>query len=144
MSPGGVFVDTGAWVALQVPGDAHHRTAAETLPELVQRCQALATSNHVVGETYTVLRRDRGYEAARRFLDGLLATAKLERHFISEALEQDAYQIVHRYTDHPFSFVDGTSFALMRQQRIRLAFAFDTHFATAGFVRIPLDFSLAP
>ena len=47
------------------------------------------------------------------------------------------------YSDHPFSFVDGTSFALMRQQRIRFAFAFDTHFATAGFVRIPMDFTLA-
>jgi hypothetical protein len=27
----------------------------------------------------------------------------------------------------------------MRQQRIRHAFAFDAHFATAGFLRIPMD-----
>jgi predicted nucleic acid-binding protein len=47
------------------------------------------------------------------------------------------------YSDHPFSFVDGTSFALMRQQRIHFAFAFDAHFGRAGFVRIPMDFTLA-
>ena len=45
--------------------------------------------------------------------------------------------------DHPFSFVDATSFALMHQQRIGHAFAFDVHFATAGFLRIPLDVQLA-
>ena len=32
----------------------------------------------------------------------------------------------------------------MRQQRIRYAFAFDSHFATAGFIRIPIDFQLSP
>jgi predicted nucleic acid-binding protein len=66
------------------------------------------------------------------------------RHFITEALERETYQILHRFAEHPFSFVDGTSFALMRQQRIRYAFAFDAHFATAGFVRIPPDLSLTP
>jgi len=39
--------------------------------------------------------------------------------------------------------MDGTSFALMRQQRMQHAFAFDTHFVTAGFLRIPQDFNLA-
>ena len=41
--------------------------------------------------------------------------------------------------DQEFSFVDATSFAVMRGERIRHAFAFDQHFATAGFTRIPVD-----
>jgi predicted nucleic acid-binding protein len=45
--------------------------------------------------------------------------------------------LLHRYAEHPFSFVDGTSFAVMRHERIQHAFAFDTHFAIAGFVRVP-------
>jgi uncharacterized protein len=43
------------------------------------------------------------------------------------------------FADHPFSLVDATSFAVMRQQRIQHAFAFDAHFATAGFLRLPQD-----
>lgn len=64
------------------------------------------------------------------------------RLFITEAVEQQAYDLLHHYADHPFSFVDATSFTLMRQQRIRHAFAFDRHFATAGFMRIPADLQL--
>ncbi len=137
-----VFVDTGSWLALQVMDDKHHRAAAATFPLLLEACKSLVTSNHVVGETYTFLRMAGGYAAARRFLDGLVRTAKLERHFITEALEREAYHILHRYAEHPFSFVDAMSFALLRQQKIRYAFAFDVHFATAGFIRIPLDLRL--
>lgn len=32
----------------------------------------------------------------------------------------------------------------MRQQRIQHAFAFDVHFRTAGFSRIPMDVRLTP
>ncbi len=67
----------------------------------------------------------------------------MERLFITEHLERKAYEILERYADHPFSFVDATSFALMRQQRMQHAFTFDTHFVTAGFLRIPQDINLA-
>ena len=143
MTLGRVFVDSGAWFALQVADDAHHATAREALPALLEASKALVTSNLVVGETYTLLRLAKGYREARRFLDTLALSAKLERVFVSEHLERDAYGIVHRYADHPFSFVDATSFALMRQQRIQHAFAFDVHFRIAGFSRIPVDTWLA-
>ena len=139
MRVGRVFVDTGAWFAIQATDDAHHDVAGHTLSALVDASQSLVTSNLVVGETYTLLRLSKGYREAKRFLDGLAQSTKLERLFITETLERNAYEILHRYADHPFSFVDATSFALMRQQRIRHAFAFDAHFATAGFLRIPLD-----
>jgi predicted nucleic acid-binding protein len=118
MSLGRVFVDTGAWFALQVTDDSSHRVSRDTFPVLVEVCQSLVTSNLVVGETYTLLRLSTGYREAKRFLDKLAQSEKLER-------ERQAY--------------DATSFALMRQERIRYAFAFDSHFRTAGFLRIPVD-----
>ena len=39
--------------------------------------------------------------------------------------------------------VDATSFAFMRRRRVRHAFAFDVHFRTAGFLRIPVDLPFA-
>lgn len=139
MTFGRVFVDTGAWFAVQVTDDRHHKAASQALPLIVEACQTLVTSNLVVGETYTLLRLSKGYREASRFLEKLAQSEKLERLFITEYLQRQAYQILHRYADHPFSFVDATSFALMRQQRMRYAFAFDSHFATAGFLRIPVD-----
>jgi predicted nucleic acid-binding protein len=137
---GRVFVDTGAWFALQVTDDEHHDAAREAFPQIVEASKSLVASNLIIGETYTLLRLTKGYQEAKRFLDKLAQSEKLERLFITESLERQAYEILHRYADHPFSFVDCTSFALMRQQRIRYAFAFDSRFATAGFIRIPVDF----
>lgn len=142
MTLGRVFVDTGAWFAIQVVDDASHAKACTALPGIIDASQSLVTSNLVVGETYTLLRISKGYTEARRFLETLGRSERLQRLFITEDLEQNAYEILHRYADHPFSFVDATSFALMRQQRIRYAFAFDAHFATAGFLRIPSDLRL--
>jgi len=47
-------------------------------------------------------------------------------------LEQ-AWPYFERPDLHKLSAVDATSFVLMAQRRIRVAFAFDSHFATAGF-----------
>jgi len=134
-----IFVDTGAWFAAQVVDDAHHRAAAGALRGLLALPVVLVTTNHVVGETYTLLRVTRGYNACRRFLESLDQTKRLERIFVSQDLERRAFAILDRYSDHGFSFVDATSFALMRSERIRHAFAFDSHFSAAGFLRVPSD-----
>ncbi|MEW5983700.1 MAG: PIN domain-containing protein [Acidobacteriota bacterium] len=139
MMPRRILVDTGAWFAAQVIDDARHGEAASTLKELLALPIALVTTNHIVGETYTLLRVTRGYDASRRFLDSLDATTRLERLFVGEDLERRAFTILTRYRDHDFSFVDATSFAVMRAEHIRHAFAFDSHFATAGFLRVPSD-----
>ena len=44
-----------------------------------------------------------------------------------------AWSYFERPALHQLSAVDAVSFVLMTQRRIRLAFAFDSHFATAGF-----------
>ena len=137
-----VFIDTGAWFAVQVTDDAHHKAARETFAQALAAGHPLVVSNLVIGETYTLLRVSRGYREAKQFLDMLGQSRRIERLFVTEQVERLAYEILERFADHPFSFVDATSFALMRQQRLRHAFAFDIHFATAGFLRVPADVPL--
>ena len=137
MSLGRVFVDTGAWFAIQVTDDANHEAARLVLPAVVHACRSLVTSNRIVGETYTLLRLSRGYRAAKRFLDTLGQSGKLERLFVTEHLERQAYEILHGYADHPFSFVDATSFVAMKALGIKDAYTFDKHFAAAGFAVLP-------
>jgi predicted nucleic acid-binding protein len=134
-----VFVDSGAWYAIQVADDEWHQEAATTLRSLLERPHSLVTTNHVVGETYTLLRITCGHAAAVRFLDRIEETRRLEKVFVSEEAENRAYTLLRQYADQDFSFVDATSFAVMRAAHIRYAFAIDRHFATAGFLRVPLD-----
>jgi len=137
--PRRVFVDTGAWFAVQVPDDQWHGSAVRTLRALLAGASALVTTNHVIGETYTLLRVVRSHAAAVRFLDHLEETRRLERIFVQHDTEARAFRLLRQHADQDFSFVDATSFAVMRAERIRHAFAFDRHFSTAGFLRVPGD-----
>ena len=134
-----VFIDTGAFVAIQIPDDRWHAQAKAALQAGVARRLPFVTTNQVIGETYTLLRYSHSHAMAWRFVEAVRVSRHLEIARIDAELEREAWNTLRQYTDQPFSFVDGTSFALMRQRRLRHAFAFDKHFATAGFVRIPVD-----
>jgi predicted nucleic acid-binding protein len=41
-----------------------------------------------------------------------------------------------RHDEREYSFVDATSFALMRKKKLVNAFAFDEDFSAAGFVEL--------
>lgn len=130
-----VFVDTSAWFALESRRDKNHRRAAELLPTLV-RSRPLITSNHVLGESYTLMQKLLGHDAATGFVRSLNHSRRVEILFTPQELEKKAYQLLARYDDQRFSFVDATSFVWMRKLRVREAFTFDQHFAVAGFVAI--------
>ncbi len=139
VEPRRIFVDTGAWFAAQVPDDEWHGHAVGTLRALLTGAYVLVTTNHVIGETYTLLRVACRHAAAVRFLDYLEETRRLERIFVQQETEARAFRLLRQHADQDFSFVDATSFAVMRTERIRHAFAFDHHFSTAGFLRVPVD-----
>ena len=94
MGPRRVFVDTGAWYALQVSDDEWHAAAVGGLRELVATRHPLVTSNQVIGETYTLLRFMCGHAAAVAFLDRLDESRRVERIFVGK--EQLEYACVGR------------------------------------------------
>ena len=137
-----VYVDSSAWYALQITDDANHRQAKEAFPVLLKGYGSLITSNHNVGETYTLLRISKGYNEAKRFLGILRQSPRLEVYFADHDAEQQAFSLLEQYQEHPFSFVDGLSFVIMQREGIRDAFAFDHHFRIAGFNRVGIDTAL--
>lgn len=135
----GILVDTGAWVAIVNRRDRHHQEASDTLQSLLREGWSLLTTNHVIGETYTVLRTGIAFEPAWQFLQLVARTPRLTRQHVSQDEETAAYALLEKYRDHAFSFVDGVSFVVMRAKELEFAFAFDGHFSTAGFARVPVD-----
>ena len=129
-----IFVDTSFWAAAVAGDDAWHEEAGTLLRRFGD--EHLITSNHVRGETWTFLRRRHGYRAAVAFLDRLARTPRARVVPVGEALEDEALRWLRRRDEREYSFVDATSFVLMKSLRIREALAFDGDFAAAGFTEL--------
>ena len=132
-----IFVDSSFWIATRLPQDAHHDTALDLLER--HGDDDLLTSNHVRGETWTFLRRRAGHREAVAFLDMLERSPRTDVDRIDGVLEEEALRWLRRHDERTYSFVDATSFALMRAQKIRRALAFDGDFAAAGFQELRAD-----
>ena len=129
-----IFVDTSFWVGLAFPRDNRHDEVREL--HRVYASQPLVTSNHIRGETWTVLSRRVGHHVATRSLDILERAPRLRIEFVTPQLEDESLRWLRQHDEREYSFVDATSFALMRKLRIREALAFDADFAAAGFVEL--------
>ena len=129
------FVDTSYWVALRLRRDANHGPAVR----LWAPGQALLTTNLIVGETWTFLRRRDGHPSAVAFLDAVEAASWLTVETVGEPLELEAWAWLRRHDQRSYSFVDLMSFALMRRERLREALAFDGDFTAAGFIEVRAD-----
>ena len=88
-----------------------------------------------ISEIYTLMLRKIGRDKAIEYVEKLRSTAEIER--VSEEDENKAWQIILRYQDKDFSYVDATSFAVMERLGIRDAFAFDGHFEQYSLNRLP-------
>jgi predicted nucleic acid-binding protein len=133
-----LFVDAGGWIALANIDDQYHARAAAAYPTFLVNYHHLLTTTLIVAETYVAVRLGLGHIAAVRFLDLLEASPRIRRAPIDREVEEAAEQLLRRYQDQRFSYADAVSFVVMRALDVTDAFAFDQHFATAGFVRVPV------
>ena len=130
------FADTSWWVAWALPGDARHEAALAMLADLGQTEQVL-TTNLIVGESWTFLRRKDSHRSAVALVDRverLTTDRRLVVHRVTEDQEAGAWEWLRKHDERMYSFVDATSFRVMRDRRLREALAFDHDFAAAGFI----------
>ena len=50
-----------------------------------------------------------------------------------------AWDIFQKYQDQKFSFTDCISFSIMKSMGTNMAFAYDSHFSTMGFIIVGED-----
>lgn len=129
-----IFVDTSFWTALQLRRDSHHADARELLRR--HGDTPWVTTDHIRGETWTVLRGRAGHRAAVSFLDLLERTPRVEIARVGEDVEGEALTWLRRHDERIYSFVDAASFAFMRKRRVGEVLAFDSDFSAAGFVEL--------
>lgn len=128
-----VFVDSGAWIALALQLDPLHDRARLIWEDLSRSGAAVRTSIPVVLETFTFLERNARRDVALAWQASL---GTLTRFSLVECSTVDlahAWAYFRRRNLHGLSAVDAASFVIMTRLKIRHAFAFDHHFAAAGF-----------
>jgi hypothetical protein len=127
------FVDSGAWIALALSRDPLHGHAREQWEELQTAGARLHTSIPVMIETFTFLDRNANRDVALAWKDSIYEPGVVDVLDCTRADLGASWAFFRRNDLHKLSAVDATSFAIMRRSDIRLAFAFDHHFAVAGF-----------
>ncbi len=127
------LVDTSAWLALSDEDDQHHLRASSILEHLTTQRTRCVISEWVLVESLTAIRFRVDHERAVRFGHAVLKSRIAELVPYDSKVFQRAWDIFQRYEDKAFSFVDCTSFAIMEQLGLTMAFAFDRHFEQYGF-----------
>ena len=131
-----IFVDTGWFKGMIDKSDEHHIRARSIYRGLKKNRSALLTTNFVVGETFTLVRRSCGLYWAKK-LNELLTSLKssLEIERVTGEDEGRVWEWFW-YDWKRLSYLDCTSFAVMKRLGLKKVATFDEHFEMAGFERV--------
>ncbi len=136
-----IFVDTGAWVALEDKRDINHSRAMQFKTELIANKKRLVTTNYILDETLTLMSINIGYLKTVQFknrIDQLLENNLLILLQVFPDIQNDAWNIFLKFNkDKKWSFTDCTSKAIMDKLNIYEVFTFDHHFEQMGFSKKP-------
>jgi predicted nucleic acid-binding protein len=128
-----LFVDTAGWVACADEADPAHSASCATRDAWLEAGGMLVTTDYVADETLTLLRMRLGLAAAEAWWRQVDGSARLRWESITHARADKARDLFFRFRDKDYSFTDCTSFALMRELKLREALTTDHHFEQAGF-----------
>jgi len=129
----GLFVDTAGWMACADQADPQHRRACEARDAALSQGGVLITTDYVVDETLTLLRRRLGLGAAIAWWQQIDGSSRLRWEWIDIARAERARSLFFRYRDKDYSFTDCTSLVVMQELRLKQALTTDSHFRQMGF-----------
>jgi uncharacterized protein len=119
-----IFVDSSAWFAAVFAKEAHSDAAKRILSE---EKAGLVTTDHVVVETWLLLKNRFGQAAAETFCQRVMrGWCRIE---VATHDDLRAAEVIRAtFADQRFSLVDRTSFAVMERLGITRVASFDADF----------------
>lgn len=128
-----IFVDSSLFKALADDQDEFHDRALDFMSRLEAMESILITSNYILAETFTLLRKRLGKIAVDKFRKDISKSYnifKIIRVTVSD--EAKAWDwFLFDWSD--LSFIDCVSFAMMKRFGLTKVATFDNHFKRAGF-----------
>ncbi|MCY3851733.1 MAG: PIN domain-containing protein [Acidimicrobiaceae bacterium] len=118
------FVDTSAWVSMADSAEVSHERVEDALSENLGR---LITSDHVLQETWAVMRYRHGAAPAETLVNAIRAgIARVEVSLLADL--EVAAAIGRAFEDQDFSLSDRTSWAVMERLGLSDAISLDRDF----------------
>ena len=139
-----LFVDTAGWVACADASDPAHTACRTARDGALEAGHTLVTTDYVVDETMTLLRLRLGLASAEAWWHQVDGSPRVRWQRIDASRFERAVQLFLQYRDKEFSFTDCTSFAVMRELKLRRALTTDKHFKQMGFDVLPSARGLKP
>ena len=126
-----VFVDSSAWISIEVANDINHKASILNIQKLKRERVLFFTNEYVLAETYTRLIYDINLAAAKKFHDNIKLALKEEGLTILEVdyqIREVVWAELTRYADHKLSFTDATIVVNFKHYKLDEIFTFDKHF----------------
>lgn len=120
--PDRIFVDTSGFFAFLNKSDANHEEARKRISTSAVKI----TSNYVFDELMTLLTARGQKELSITFGEQLRSESLVGIHFLAVSEEEKAWGIYRKFRDHPLSFTDCTTLALLREHKTSGLLSFDT------------------
>lgn len=138
-----IFIDSWGFISLFNKKETYNRQVSEYFSKCLRERYYMFTSNFVISETITHLYRDLGHDKSKSGTDALFEKIEMGiLQYISIEYERmkKALELRYKLKDKPkISFVDLTSFAVMREFEINEVLTMDKHFIQAN-----MGFELKP
>ena len=129
------FVDTGYLLALEIANDQQHQVAKQHWQSVVPTLPRLVTTSYVFDEVVTFFNSRGHHGKAMRVGNSLLQSPSVQLIHVDAALFYEGWAYFQRHHDKDYSLTDCLSFIVMQKLGVHIAFAFDQHFAQAGFTK---------
>lgn len=130
-----ILVDTSAFLAILNKDDSHHSAAKKLWADLVYSKDVLISSNYILVESFALIQRRLGIDAARVFQEDILPLINME--WVNAETHKSGVSALLAAARKRLSLVDCVSFEIMRTLGIKTVFAFDPHFTEQGLKCIP-------
>ena len=133
----GLFVDTAGWMACADGADPAHRHACAARDAALEQGSILVTTDYVIDETLTLIRKRLGLGAAEAWWEQVDGSSRLRWEWIGVTRAEKARRVFFRHRDKDYSFTDCTSLVVMQELKLRQALTTDEHFRQMGFQMVP-------
>lgn len=120
-----IFVDSNYFVALFNPNDTLHKHASVVAKRIDTEHHRLVLSNYIFLEVTTVLSQRRGRNVAVGVGTFLTTNPMIDVVHVDEALHEESWKIFQSTLRKNISFVDCSTLAILRAERIDHLLTFD-------------------
>ncbi|MEK7122549.1 MAG: PIN domain-containing protein [Patescibacteria group bacterium] len=128
-----IFIDTSALYALADTKDNDHARAKDIFEHLLRSGEDLLTHNYCIVETSALIQHRLGFVLAQAFLQDVSLFSVV---WIDGRMHDNTVLLFTSLKKRKVSFVDCTSFVVMKARGVQRVFAFDEDFAKQGFVLV--------